>query len=40
MFSGQKQPTLAQLEKVHHQSHQQCFIPNSVKAEMVIEIVL
>ena len=40
IFSGQKQPTSAQLEKVHNQSHQQCFIANSVKTEMVIEIVL
>ncbi|MBW8183793.1 OsmC family protein [Shewanella nanhaiensis] len=38
-FSGEKQPSLAQLEKVHHQSHEQCFIANSVKTEVVTEIV-
>jgi len=37
-FSGDKKPTIAQLEKMHHQSHQQCFIANSVKTEIVTEI--
>lgn len=37
-FSGDKQPTYEQLEKMHHQSHQQCFIANSVKTEIVTEI--
>ncbi|MEM7020830.1 MAG: OsmC family protein [Pseudomonadota bacterium] len=39
-FSGDKQPTLAQLEKMHHQSHEQCFIANSVKTEVVTKVVL
>ncbi|KXO09138.1 putative redox protein [Moritella sp. JT01] len=38
-FSGAKRPTIAQLEKMHHQSHQQCFIANSVKTEIVTEII-
>jgi organic hydroperoxide reductase OsmC/OhrA len=38
-FSGSKQPDRAQLEKMHHQAHQQCFIANSVKTEVVTEIV-
>ena len=37
-FSGEKQPTSEQLEKMHHQSHEQCFIANSVKTEVVTEI--
>ena len=37
-FDGDNQPTLDQLEKMHHQSHEQCFIANSVKAEIVTEI--
>ncbi|SGZ04124.1 Putative uncharacterized protein [Moritella viscosa] len=37
-FSGDKKPTIAQLEKIHHQSHQQCFIANSVKTEIMTEI--
>jgi len=39
-FSGDKQPTLEQLQKMHHQAHQQCFIANSVKSEVVTEIIL
>lgn len=37
-FTGDKQPTYVQIEKMHHQSHQQCFIANSVKSEVVTEI--
>jgi organic hydroperoxide reductase OsmC/OhrA len=37
-FSGDRQPTPAQLEKIHHQAHEQCFIANSVKTEVVTEI--
>jgi len=39
-FLGEKQPTLERLEAMHHQSHEQCFIANSVKTEVTIEIVL
>ena len=38
-FAGDKQPTMAQIEKMHHQSHEQCFIANSVKTEVVTEII-
>lgn len=38
-FSGDKQPTLEQLEEMHHQSHELCFIANSVKTEVVTEII-
>ena len=37
-FSGDKQPTTEQLEKMHHQAHEQCFIANSVKTEVVTKI--
>lgn len=37
-FSGERQPSREQLEKIHHQSHEQCFIANSVKTEVVTEI--
>lgn len=40
IFSGDKQPSLEQLEKVHHQSHEQCFIANSVKTKVLTEIVV
>jgi len=39
-FSGDKKPTMQQLEKMHHQSHEQCFIANSVKTEIVTEIIV
>lgn len=38
VFSSEKQPTIEQLTKMHHQSHEQCFIANSVKTEVVTEI--
>jgi organic hydroperoxide reductase OsmC/OhrA len=39
-FSGDKQPTLNQLETMHHQSHEQCFISNSVKTNVITEIII
>ena len=39
-FSGDRQPTIVQLEKMHHQSHEQCFIANSVKTEIITEIIV
>ena len=39
-FSGDKKPSMTQLEKMHHQSHEQCFIANSVKTKVNIEITL
>ena len=39
-FSGDKKPTMEQLEKMHHQSHEQCFIANSVKTKIVIEVII
>lgn len=38
-FLGDKQPTREQLEKMHHQSHQQCFIANSVKTKIITETI-
>jgi len=38
VFSGAKNPSLEQLEKMHHLSHEQCFIANSVRTEVVTEI--
>jgi organic hydroperoxide reductase OsmC/OhrA len=35
-FGGEAKPTQQQLERLHHQAHQKCFIANSVKT--VIEI--
>lgn len=38
-FSGERQPTREQLETMHHQAHRDCFIANSVRTEVVTEIV-
>jgi len=37
-FSGERQPNLEQLEKMHHQAHELCFIANSVKTEIETQI--
>lgn len=36
-FSGEKQPTAAEIDALHHQSHDECFLANSVLTEIVIE---
>lgn len=38
-FVGEKQPTRKQLEKMHHMAHENCFIANSVKTDVVTELV-
>ena len=35
-YSGDKLPTPAEEEHLHHQSHEQCYIANSVKTEIVV----
>jgi len=39
IFTGDKQPSLSQLEKLHHLAHLHCFIANSVKTEITTEII-
>ena len=36
-FSGEKQPTADELDKLHHAAHENCFIANSVKTEITVE---
>ena len=36
-WSGDKQPTAQDLDAMHHQSHLDCFIANSVNCEVAIE---
>jgi organic hydroperoxide reductase OsmC/OhrA len=36
-FSGDLQPTMAQISQMHHQAHEECFIANSVKTEVSCE---
>ncbi|MCK6393631.1 OsmC family protein [Zoogloea sp.] len=36
-FSGDRQPTRAELDELHHRAHEECFIANSVKSEVRCE---
>ncbi len=36
-FSGAKQPTQEQFDALHHLAHEECFIANSVKSEVVVQ---
>jgi organic hydroperoxide reductase OsmC/OhrA len=37
VFSGEKRPTDAQLDELHHLAHDECYIANSVKSEIVVK---
>ena len=39
-FSGERVPSRAEIEALHHAAHEACFIANSVKSEVRIEPVL
>ena len=36
-FAGERQPSPAELAALHHEAHEECFIANSVKTEIVVE---
>ena len=36
-WSGDKVPSAADLDSLHHSAHKQCYIANSVKTEVVVE---
>ena len=36
VWGGEKQPTAEEIDKLHHRSHEECFIANSVKTEVVV----
>lgn len=36
-FSGERQPSLAELSELHRGAHDNCFIANSVQSEVVVE---
>ncbi len=38
-YSGSKIPDRGRIEKMHHRAHELCYIANSVKTEVVTEIV-
>ena len=37
VFGGDKIPTKNQIDEMHHQAHEECFIANSVKTKIVVE---
>jgi len=39
-FAGERLPTAAELEELHSRSHDECYIANSIKAEVVVETAL
>jgi organic hydroperoxide reductase OsmC/OhrA len=36
-FSGDKQPSAAELAELHHHAHEECYIANSVLTDVVVE---
>ena len=40
VFSGDAQPTFEQMERMHHLSHEQRFIANSVKTKVITRIII
>ncbi|HYD97207.1 MAG TPA: OsmC family protein [Noviherbaspirillum sp.] len=37
VFGGERKPSAEDIARIHHASHDQCFIANSLKSEIVIE---
>lgn len=37
VYSGDKIPSPAEAEQLHHQAHEQCYIAQSVKTEVVVQ---
>ena len=37
VFGGGRQPTEEEVDQLHHIAHEECFIANSVKTEVVVE---
>jgi organic hydroperoxide reductase OsmC/OhrA len=36
-FSGERLPTREEIDAMHHEAHEECFIANSVKTEVRCE---
>lgn len=36
-FGGERHPTADEIARMHHESHEQCFIANSIKTEVNVE---
>jgi organic hydroperoxide reductase OsmC/OhrA len=36
VFSGDNRPTASEIAELHHRAHEECYIANSLRAEMVV----
>lgn len=36
-FSAEKQPTVEELDALHHRAHEECYIANSIRSEVTVE---
>lgn len=36
-FGGERQPVQEEIDRMHHDAHEQCFIANSLKSDIVLE---
>ena len=36
-FTGEKRPSPEQLDELHHLAHEECYIANSVKSEVIVQ---
>ncbi|WP_136415085.1 OsmC family protein [Herbaspirillum sp. ST 5-3] len=36
-FGGEREPTQEELDAIHHASHAQCYIANSIRADVLVE---
>jgi organic hydroperoxide reductase OsmC/OhrA len=37
-FAGAKRPSAEELDALHHHAHEECYIANSVRAEIVVAV--
>jgi organic hydroperoxide reductase OsmC/OhrA len=38
-YSGDNPPSEKQIERIHHRAHEMCFVANSVRSEIIVEVV-
>jgi organic hydroperoxide reductase OsmC/OhrA len=36
-YGGERRPTSAELERLHHDAHEQCYVANSIKTDVKVE---
>src|SRR5688500_849535 len=38
-WAGEKIPTQAEIDEMHHAAHEQCYIANSIKSEVIVDAI-